>query len=161
MAEAFLFIQSPSKPKGKLMKKAKNGDTVKVNYTGSLDDGTIFDTSVGKDAFQFIIGDGFLMQAFEEEVIGLNEGESKKFQIPTQTDFGLRQDKLVRIIPFEQLPKNLNAKVGMKFQTRRYDGQLFIIKIIEVSDDYITVISSHELAGKDLNFEVKLVEIVS
>jgi len=143
------------------MKKAKNGDAVIVNYTGSLDDGTIFDTSVGKDPFQFIIGDGFLMQAFEEEIIGLTEGESKKFQIAVKTDFGLRQDKLVRIIPFEQLPKNLNPEVGMKFQTRRYDGQLFVIKIIGVSDDFITVISSHELAGKDLNFEVKLVEIVS
>ena len=143
------------------MKKAKNGDAVIVNYTGRLDDGTIFDTSVGKNPFKFIIGDGFLMQAFEEKVIGLTEGESTKFQITAQTDFGLRQDKLVRIIPFEQLPKNLKPEVGMKFQTRRYDGQLFVIKIIEVSDDFITVISSHELAGKDLNFEVELVEIVS
>jgi peptidylprolyl isomerase len=143
------------------MKKAKNGDAVIVNYIGRLDDGTIFDSSVGKDPFQFIIGDGFLMQAFEEEIIGLTEGESKKFQVAIQTDFGLRQDRLVRIIPFEQLPKNLNPEVGMKFQTRRYDGQFFVIKIIEVSDDYITVISSHELAGKDLNFEVELVAIVS
>jgi len=143
------------------MKKAKNGDTVIVNYTGSLDDGTIFDTSVGKIPFQFTIGEGFFMQAFEEEVIGLTEGESKKFQIAAQTNHGLRQDKLVRIIPFEQLPKNLHTEVGMKFQTRRYDGQLFVIKIIEVSDDFITVISSHELAGKDLNFEVELVEIIS
>jgi len=143
------------------MKKAKNGDAVIVNYKGRLNDGTIFDTSVGKDPLKFIIGDGFLMQAFEEEIIGLTEGESKKFQIAVQTDFGLRQDKLVRIIPFEQLPKNLNPEVGMKFQTRRYDGQLFVIKIIEVSDDFITVISSHELAGKDLNFEVELVEIAS
>ena len=91
----------------------------------------------------------------------MTEGESKKFQRAAQTDFGLRQDKLVRIIPFEQLPKNLNPEVGMKFQTRGYDGQTFVIRIIEVSDDYITVISSHELAGKDLNFEVELVEIVS
>lgn len=143
------------------MKKAQNGDMVKVHYTGRLDDGTIFDSSEGKDPFQFIIGDGFLMQAFEEEVVGLTEGESKKFQIAAQTDFGLRQDKLVRIIPFEQLPKNLNPEVGMNFQTRRYDGQSFIIKIIEVSNDFITVISSHEFAGKDLNFEVELVEIIS
>ncbi len=143
------------------MKKAKSGDTVIVNYTGSLDDGTIFDSSAGKDPFQFTIGDGFLMKAFEEQVIGLIEGESKKFQIAVQTDFGLRQDKLVRIIPFEQLPKNLKPEVGMKFQTRRYDGQLFVIKIIEVSDDFITVISTHELASKDLNFDVELVEIVS
>ncbi len=143
------------------MKKAKSGDTVIVNYTGSLDDGTIFDSSAGKDPFQFTIGDGFLMKAFEEQVIGLIEGESKKFQIAVQTDFELRQDKLVRIIPFEQLPKNLKPEVGMKFQTRRYDGQLFVIKIIEVSDDFITVISTHELASKDLNFDVELVEIVS
>ncbi len=93
------------------------------------------------------------MQAFREEIIGLNEGESKRFQIAAQTDFGLRQDKLVGIIPYEQLPKNLNPEVRMRFQTRRYDGQLFVIRIIEVSDDYITVIWSHELAGKDLNFE--------
>ena len=91
----------------------------------------------------------------------MTEGESKKFQRAAQTDFGLRQDKLVRIIPFEQLPKNLNPEVGTKFQTRGYDGQTFVIRIIEVSDDYITVISSHELAGRDLNFEVELVEIVS
>lgn len=143
------------------MKRAKNGDTVKVNYTGSLDDGTIFDTSIGKNLFQFTIGEGFLMQEFEEEVIGLTEGESKKFQIIAQPDIVLRQDKSVRIIPIEQLSKNLNPEVGMVFQARRYDGQLFVIKIIEVSDDYITVISSHERIGKDLNFEVELVEIVS
>ncbi len=59
------------------------------------------------------------------------------------------------------MPKNLNPEAGMRFQTRRYDGQLFIISIIEESDDYITVISSHALAGKDLNFEVPLIEIVS
>ena len=143
------------------MKKAKNGDTVIVNYTGSLDDGTIFDTSVGKDPFQFTIGDGFLMQAFEEEVIGLNIGESKKFQIAGQTDSLLRQDKLVRIIPLEQLPKNLKPEIGMKFKTRRFDGQLFVIKIIGISDDFITVILSYGLAEKDLNFEVELVDIVS
>ncbi len=143
------------------MKKAKNGDTVKVHYTGRLDDGTIFDSSEGKAPLQFTIGEGRLMQTFEEGVIGLTEGESKKIQVAAQEAYGLRQDKLVATIPFEAMPEGLNPEVGMRLQMRTPEDQLIVLRIVEVSENDITVDANHELAGKDLNFEVELVEIES
>lgn len=141
------------------MKKAKNGDTVKVHYTGRLDDGTIFDSSEGKEPLQFTIGEGLLMQAFEQGVVGLTEGESKKIQINAQEAYGLKHDKLVAKIPFEALPEGSNPEVGMRLQMKTPENQLVVLRIIEVSENDITVDANHELAGEDLNFEIELVEV--
>lgn len=141
------------------MKKATNGDTVKVHYTGRLDDGTIFDSSEGKDPIQFTIGKGLLMQAFEDGVVGLIEGESTKIQVPAQDAYGLRHDKLVAKIPFEALPEGLNPEVGMRLQMRTHEDQLIVLRIVDVSENDIIVDANHELAGEDLNFEIELIEI--
>ena len=143
------------------MKKAKNGDKVKVHYTGRLDDGTIFDSSEGKDPLQFTIGEGLLMQAFEDGVIGLSEGESTKIQVSAHEAYGSRHDKLVAKIPFEALPEGLNPEVGMRLQMRTPEDETVLLRIIDVSENDITIDANHALAGEDLNFEVELVEIES
>jgi len=143
------------------MKKAKNGDTVKVHYTGRLDDGTIFDSSEGKNPLEFTIGEGLLMQAFEDGVIGLIEGESTKIQVPAQEAYGLRHDKLIAKIPFEALPEGLTPEVGMRLQMRTPEDQNIVLRIVEVSQNDITVDANHELADEDLNFEIELMEIES
>ena len=141
------------------MKKAKNGDTVKVHYTGSLDDGTIFDSSEGKDPLQFTIGEGQLLQAFEQGVIGLAEGDSNKIQLTAQEGYGLKQDKLIGKLPLEALPAGLAPEVDMRLQMKTPEDQVIVLKIVEMSDNDITVDANHELAGEDLNFEIELVEI--
>lgn len=141
------------------MKKAKNGDTVKVHYTGKLNDGTIFDSSEGKDPLKFKIGEGHLLQAFEQGVIGLAEGGSKNVQITAEEGYGMRQDKLIGKIPFEALPEGLTPEVGMRLQMQTPEGQLVVLKINKISENDITVDANHELAGEDLNFEIELVEI--
>lgn len=141
------------------MKKAKNGDTVKVHYTGSLDDGTIFDSSEGKEPLQFTIGDGQLLPAFEQGVVGLAVGETTNIQLTAQEGYGLKQDKLIGKLPLEALPPDLTPEVGMRLQMKTPEDQVVILKIIEVSDNDITVDANHELAGEDLNFEIELVRI--
>lgn len=143
------------------MKKAKNGDTVKVHYTGSLGDGTIFDSSEGKDPLQFTIGEGQLLHAFEQGVIGLAEGESKNIRLAAQEGYGLKHDKLIGKLPLEALPEDLAPEIGMRLQMKTDDDQLIILKIIEVSEHDFTVDANHELAGEDLNFEIELIEIES
>ena len=142
-----------------MMKKAKNGDTVKVHYTGKLDDGTIFDSSEGKDPLQFTIGEGQLLQAFEQGIIGLAEGDKKDIQLTAQQGYGLKQDKLIGKLPLEALPEGLTPEVGMRLQMKTPEDQSIVLKVIEVSDNDITVDANHELAGEDLNFEIELVEI--
>jgi len=143
------------------MKKAKDGDTVKVHYTGRLDDGTIFDSSKGKDHLQFTIGGGQLLQAFEQGVIGLAEGDSKNIQLTAQEGYGLKQEKLIGKLPLEALPADLTPEIGMRLQMNTPEDQLIVLRIVEVSDNDITVDANHELAGEDLNFEIDLVKIES
>ena len=143
------------------MKQAKNGDTVKVHYTGKLDDGTIFDSSEGKDPLQFTIGKGQLLQAFEQGVIGLAEGDSKNIHLTAQEGYGLKQDKLIGKLPLEALPEDLTPEVGIRLQMKTPEDQLIVLKIVEVSDNDITVDANHELAGENLKFEIALVEIES
>lgn len=143
------------------MRQAKNGNTVKVHYTGKLKDGTIFDSSEGTDPLQFTIGEGQLLPAFEQGVVGLAEGDSKNIQIAAQDGYGLRQDKLIGKLPLEALPEDLTPEVGVRLQIKTPEDQLIVLKIVEVSDNDITVDANHELAGEDLNFEIELVEIES
>jgi len=144
-----------------MMKQAKSGDTVKVHYTGKLNDGTIFDSSEGKDPLQFTIGEGQLLQAFEQGVIGLAEGDKKDVQLNAQQGYGLKQDKLIGKLPLEALPEGLTPEVGMRLQMKTPEDQLVVLKVVEVSDNDITVDANHELAGEDLNFEIELMEIES
>jgi peptidylprolyl isomerase len=133
----------------------------KVNYTGSLDDETIIDSSEGKDPLQFTIGEGQLLHAFEQGVIGLAEGDSKNIQLTAQEGYGLKQDKLIGKLPLEARPEGLAPEVGMKLQMKTPEDQLIALKIVEMSDNDITADANHELAGEDLNFEIKLIEIES
>ncbi len=142
------------------MKTAQNGDTVRVHYTGTLKDGTIFDSSEGREPLEFTIGDGFLMPAFEQGVIGLAEGETKTISVAAEDAFGPRRDKLIGKIPRHQLPDDLIPEVGMQLQMMAPDEQPLIIRIIDVNDEDITVDANHELAGEDLEFHVELVKIL-
>jgi len=142
------------------MSNAAEGNTVKVHYTGTLDDGTIFDSSDGRDPLEFTIGQGQLLKKFEEAVTGLAIGESIKINIPAADGYGIRDKNMITKVPLSNLPKDLNPEIGMKLQTQTTEGHPIMITVIDLDDQHITVDANHELAGKDLNFDIELVEIV-
>jgi len=143
------------------MAKAQNGNKVKVHYTGTLDNGTQFDSSVGREPLEFTIGEGMLLPMFENTVVGLEAGETANVKIPAAEGYGLRNEELVIKIEKAKLPPTIIPELGMKLQMRTPEGHPLIIKVTEINDDHIFVDANHELAGQDLNFAIELVEIIS
>lgn len=141
------------------MSKAKNGNTVKVHYTGTLEDGSIFDTSREREPLEFKLGEGQLIPGFEKAVETLNVGESTSVNIPAAEAYGEPRTEMVVTIPKEQLPQDIQAEVGMQLQVNQPDGSAIPVRIAEVGDTEITLDANHPLAGKDLKFEIELVEI--
>ena len=138
---------------------AIDGNTVKVHYTGTLDDGTVFDTSVGCEPLEFTLGQGELIPGFEEAVRGLKIGQSKTVTIPAEEAYGQHTDDLVMTIERTRLPEGLDPEVGQQLQMQQANGRTTVIMITDVSEKTITVDGNHPLAGKDLTFEIELVEI--
>jgi peptidylprolyl isomerase len=141
------------------MAKAKDGDTVKVEYTLKLEDGTVFDTSVGSDPLEFTIGEGQMITGFENAVKGMKVGESKTVTLSPDEAYGEYQDDLVTVVDRSELPADLDPKVGDQLQANHTDGTTSVVTVIATSDTTITVDANSPLAGKTLTFEIKLVEI--
>jgi len=142
------------------MAQAKHGDTVRVHYTGRLEDGTVFDTTASRDPLEFTIGKGQIISGFEEAVIGMNPGESKTVNVPANKAYGPYRKEMVVEVERSQIPENLNPQVGQLLEIRQMDGRTIIVKVIDVSDAGVTLDANHPLAGKDLTFDIQLVEIV-
>ncbi|MBI2470236.1 MAG: peptidylprolyl isomerase [Planctomycetes bacterium] len=142
------------------MAQAKHGDTVKVHYTGKLDDGTVFDTSNNREPLQFTIGDGQLIPGFEHTVLGMNIGESRTVNIQAEDAYGMHHKEMVGVVGRDQFPPDLEVKVGHQFKTNDQDGQTIIVTVTGVSESNVTLDANHPLAGKDLTFDINLVEIV-
>ena len=142
------------------MAEAKNGDTVKVHYTGKLDDGTVFDTSIDREPMQFTIGEGQLIPDFEQAAVGMNPGESKTIQIPAENAYGPHHQEMIMEVERSQFPEDLKPEVGQQLQVRQADSQDFVVTVMAVSDSKVTLDGNHPLAGKDLTFDIQLAEIV-
>ena len=143
------------------MTEAKSGDTVHIHYTGTLDDGTQFDSSAGRDPLQFTLGSGQVIPGFEKAVEGMAVGDSKTVNIPAEDAYGARQEQMVQEVPRAALPDDLDPEEGMALQARNPDGQVINLTVTAVGDDSITVDGNHPLAGKALNFDIELVDIAS
>lgn len=141
------------------MSNAKTGDTVKIHYTGKLDDGTQFDSSAGRDPLEFELGGGQVIPGFDTAVEGMAVGESKSVRIEPEQAYGPRHDQLMQQVPRDQLPDDLTPEVGMALQSQSPDGQVMVLMIAEVEEETITVDANHPLAGQALNFDIELVEI--
>jgi peptidylprolyl isomerase len=139
--------------------QAKNGDTVQVNYTGKLADGTVFDSSVGREPLEFTLGADQVIPGFEKAVFGMKVGEKKTVTIPVDEAYGPYRDDLVAEVPREKLPEDITPEVGQQLGVKRTDGGTSIVTIISVSDNAVTIDANHPLAGKDLTFEIELVKI--
>ncbi|MFC2058276.1 FKBP-type peptidyl-prolyl cis-trans isomerase [Chloroflexota bacterium] len=140
--------------------EAKSGDTVSVHYTGTLDDGTVFDSSIGGDTLQFTIGNGEMIPGFEQAVTGMKIGESKTVKITADEAYGPHQEDLVFTVALSEVPENIDPQVGQLLGIEMADGSQVYVLVTEVTESYVTLDANHPLAGKDLTFEIHLVEIM-
>ena len=141
------------------MAKVKKGDTVRVHYKGTLDDGTEFDNSDGRDPLEFEVGIGVVIEGFDKAVLGMEPDESKTFTIPSEEAYGLHDEEKVHVLSFNDFPGYF-PKVGEQVEVRDTDNKKVIGTVVEVTEMSLTVDANHPLAGQDLTFEVQLVEIV-
>ena len=139
----------------------KKGDTVHIHYTGTLDNGEVFDSSDGREPLEFTVGEGMVIAGFDNAVMGMKKGEEKTVHIKSIEAYGERDPKLESEIPTEALPKDQKPEVGMQVMVTLPTGQQMPALITKVTEDNITLDLNHPLAGKNLNFKVKVVEIVS
>ncbi|HML23712.1 MAG TPA: peptidylprolyl isomerase [Aggregatilinea sp.] len=143
-----------------VMAEAKSNDTVRVHYTGRLEDGTVFDSSLQREPLEFTLGEGQVIPGFEEGVMGMNPGESKTIEIDAERAYGPYRDDMLLSVDRSQFPDNIEPSVGQRLQLRQPDGQTMLVTVSEVGDAQVTLDANHPLAGKNLIFDVQLVEIV-
>ena len=138
---------------------AKAGDTVQVHYTGKFDDGSVFDSSAGREPLEFTVGSGQVIPGFEQAVEGMAVGQTKTVTIPAAEAYGDRVAEAVLQVPREQLPPDLEPEVGQRLVMQSHDGRQIPIVVVEVTEDSITIDANHPLAGRDLTFEIELVSV--
>ncbi len=138
---------------------AKSGDTVRVDYILTLDDGTMVDSSLDYQPLQFTIDDGTLITGFNNAVNGMEVGETKTVRILPADAYGEYDDAAFEEIPRDYLPEDLEPEIGMLLQ-RSANGQVMIVRIVQFDDETVLLDTNHYLAGEALNFEIKLIEIV-
>ncbi len=138
------------------MSTVKDGDTVKIHYKGTLDDDSVFDSSEGRDPLEFKVGEGRVIPGFENGVKGMAVGEEKKIHIPVEEAYGERREDMKLDVPRQQFPQDLEVKNGMQFQLQADNGQAMMATVIGFTDEQVYLDANHPLAGKALNFELKL-----
>ena len=141
------------------MSVAKTNDTVKVHYTGKLTDGTVFDSSLERDPLQFTVGAGQMIAGFDQAVNGMELSEKKTVTIPSNEAYGPVNDELFQQVPKSDLPDDMDPKVGQTLVATTPDGRQQQVLVAEVTEETITIDANHPLAGKDLIFDIELVEI--
>lgn len=139
---------------------AKSGDTVKVHYTGTLDDGTQFDSSAGREPLQFKLGGGQIIPGFEEAVLGMSPGDSVTKIIPADQAYGPHREEMVLIVDRDAFPENITPTPGQQLEVRQSDDRTIDVVVTKVTAENVTLDANHPLAGQDLTFEIELVEIV-
>ena len=142
------------------MTQAKSGDTVRIHYTGKLDDGTEFDSSLGSEPLEFAVGGGQVIPGFDNAVEGMAVGDNKSVSIEPGEAYGDRHEQLVQDVPKSALPEEIDAVVGMQLQGQGPEGEVTRFVVTAVSEETITLDANHPLAGHRLNFDIELVEIV-
>lgn len=141
------------------MIKAKDGDKVTVNYVGKLADGTIFDSTEGRQPLEFTVGAGAVIPGFERAVRGMSPGDSKSETLPANDAYGPHRGELVVDVERKDMPGDIELAVGQRLQLRTEEGQAAHVVVVGLSDDHVKLDGNHPLAGKELTFDIELVEI--
>ncbi len=135
------------------------GDTVRVHYRGTLEDGSPFDSSEGRDPIEFVLGSGQVIPGFDEAIRGMEPGETKTFTIPAEEAYGPHRPELVHRISRGQIPPGVDLYPGARLEARDQGGNRIELTVLEVGEEEVVLDANHPLAGHDLTFEVRLVEI--
>jgi len=141
------------------MQQVKSGDTVKVHYHGRLTDGTTFDSSEGREPLEFQVGGGMVIPGFENGVVGMQVGEKKTINIPFAEAYGPHYPEGVIAFPKDQFPDDMQLEIGMRLQMSDSEGNVIPVEVTEIGEENVMLDRNHFLAGKDLVFDVELVEI--
>ena len=141
------------------MSQVQGNETVKLHYTGKLNDGQVFDSSIEREPLEVKLGEGRLIPGFEKGLVDMKVNDKKTITIPKEEAYGDVQQELFQKVPTENLPPEIKPEVGMGLVSKNPDGSERQLRVADVNDDFIIVDANHPLAGQDLTFELELLEI--
>ncbi len=141
------------------MTQVKTGDTVSLHYTGTLDDGTTFDSSAGRDPLQFEVGSGQIIPGLDKAIPGMAVGDKKVVTVPADDAYGPTNPEAKQDVPRGEIPPEIPLELGMQLQVQAPNGQTLPVTVVAMSEETVTIDANHPLAGKDLTFDIELVEI--
>ncbi|MBV7395787.1 FKBP-type peptidyl-prolyl cis-trans isomerase [Mameliella sediminis] len=141
------------------MTQVKSGDTVRIHYTGTLSDGTTFDSSQGRDPLQFEVGSGQIIPGLDKAIPGMTVGDKKTVQVPADEAYGQSNPEARQDVPRSEIPAEIPLDLGTQLQVQAPGGQVMPVTVVAVTEEVVTLDANHPLAGKDLTFDIELVEI--
>tara|TARA_R110002020_G_scaffold364685_1_gene576976 strand:+ start:103 stop:531 length:429 start_codon:yes stop_codon:yes gene_type:complete len=141
------------------MTEVKSGDTVAIHYTGTLQDGTTFDSSEGRDPLEFQVGSGQIIPGLDGALPGMTVGDKKVVKVPSDEAYGPTNPEMRQSVPREGIPAEIPLEVGTQLQMQTPDGQAMPVTVVDVDEATVTLDANHPLAGKDLQFDIELVKI--
>jgi peptidylprolyl isomerase len=141
------------------MTEVKSGDTVHIHYTGTLTDGTVFDSSEGRDPLKFEVGSGQIIPGLDTAMPGMTVGDKKTVEVPAEQAYGEVDPNARQQVPREGIPADIPLDPGTQLQVQTENGQVLPVTVLEVTDEHVTLDANHALAGKDLKFDIELVAI--
>jgi len=141
------------------MTQVKTGDTVRIHYTGTLEDGSTFDSSDGRDPLEFTVGSGQIIPGLDKAMTGMSVGEKKTVEVPADEAYGQPDPNALQAVPRGEIPADIPLDLGTQLQVQTPQGQVLPVTVVEVTDEQVTLDANHPLAGKDLTFAIELVEI--
>ena len=142
------------------MTQAKKGDSVKVNFTGRLEDGSVFANTADSKPLEFKLGEGKIIPGIENAVEGMNVGESKSVKVPPEQAYGQRREELVEEVSRDKFPKDVEPKVGQQFEVPQQQGEPMVVTVVGTSEQTVTLDGNHPLAGRYLTFDLELLEVL-
>jgi peptidylprolyl isomerase len=140
------------------MTQAQNGTRVKVHYTGKLDDGSVFDSSEGREPLEFTVGEGQVIPGFEQGVVGMEPGDTKTLNIPPDEAYGPHRPEGVFEIERAEIPPSIPLEEGLRLQANQ-GGRTVELTVVEFDESKVTLDGNHPLAGQELTFDIQLVEV--
>jgi FKBP-type peptidyl-prolyl cis-trans isomerase 2 len=143
----------------KMSATVKLSDQIQVHYTGKVESGEIFDSSLERDPLSFKVGEGKLLKGFEEAVLGMKVDEKKEISIPSEEGYGIIREDLIATVDRKNLGQDIEPEVGMELMSKYPDGTDVVVRIVKVAENEVVVDANHPLAGRDLTFEITLVSI--
>ena len=141
------------------MAQCKKGDTILVHYTGTLDDGEVFDSSEGKNPLEVKLGSGAVIPGFDKALTGMEEGEKKTVTIPYAEAYGAHNAEMVMQIPIDQVPKDMKVEIGDRMEVGGTGGEIMPVTVLDITDDFIVLDANPPLAGQNLTFALELISI--